>query len=240
MSGSEEEKQKEKNGEASGGGEQAISSKRDLANRYQSMVADQFQSVSNFEDKAWKAIRANIALIGIYLTGLSVLLRTSDSTPSIALIDTPPVLIGIVALFASLVYAIIVMLGIKIGFGPSTDTAESLIKSELEVDEYDSIIVTNYAKTVNSNWGVLEDKSTRLRKSFALLVVGLTEMSLGLLFIISPSHPRIVEIKAGSFIVVSAIAGYIAYYLWTKGYESEDNGEEEEGGEGEDSDLNES
>jgi hypothetical protein len=239
MSGSGEEKQKEKNGEASGGGEQAISSKRDLANRYQSMVADQFQSVSNFEDKAWKAIRANIALIGIYLTGLSVLLRTSDSTPSIALIDTPPVLIGIVALFASLVYAIIVMLGIKIGFGPSTDTAESLIKSELEADEYDSIIVTNYAKTVNSNWGILEDKSTQLRKSFALLVIGLTEMSLGLLFIISPSHLRIVEIKAGSFIVVSAIAGYIAYYLWTKGYESEDNGEEEEGGAGEDSDLNE-
>lgn len=240
MSGSGEEKQKEKNGAASGGGEQAISSKRDLANRYQSMVADQFQSVSNFEDKAWKAIRANIALIGIYLTGLSVLLRTSDSTPSIALVDTPPVLIGIVALFASLIYAIIVMLGIKIGFGPSTDTAESLIKSELEADEYDSIIVTNYAKTVNSNWGILEDKSTQLRKSFALLVIGLTEMSLGLLFIISPSHPRIVEIKAGSFIVVSAIAGYIAYYLWTKGYESEDNGEEEEGGEGEDSDLNES
>jgi len=227
MSGSEEEKQKEKNGEDSGGGEQAVSSKRDLANRYQSMVADQFQSVSNFEDKAWKAIRANIALIGIYLTGLSILLRTSDSTPSIALIDTPPVLIGMVGLFASLIYAIIVMLGIKIGFGPSTDTAESLIKSELEADEYDSIIVTNYARTVNSNWGVLEDKSTRLRKSFALLVVGLTEISLGLLFIISPSHPRIVEIKAVSFVVVSAIAGGIAYYLWNKGYESSD--EEEEG-----------
>lgn len=52
MSGSEEEKQKEKNGKASEGREQAVSSKRDLANRYQSMVADQFQSVSNFEDKA--------------------------------------------------------------------------------------------------------------------------------------------------------------------------------------------
>lgn len=239
MSEIEEEKQKEKNGEASGG-EQAVSSKRDLANRYQSMVADQFQSVSNFEDKAWKAIRANIALIGIYLTGLSILLRTSDSTPSIALIDTPPVLIGIIALFASLVYAIIVMLGIKIGFGPSTDTAESLIKSELEADEYDSIIVTNYAKTVDSNWGVLEDKSTRLRKSFALLVVGLTEISLGLLFIISPSHSRIVVIKAGCLIAVSAIVGYIAYYLWMKGYESEDNGEEEEDDEGEDSHSDES
>lgn len=229
MSGCEE-KQKEKNGEVLGGGEQAVSSKRDLANRYQSMIADQFQSVSNFENKAWRAIRANIALIGIYLTGLSILLRSSDSTPSIALIDTPPVLIGIVALFASLVYAIIVMLGIKIGFGPSTDTAESMIKSELEADEYDSIIVTNYAKTVDSNWGVLDDKSTRLRKSFALLVVGLTEVSLGLLFIISPSHPKIVEIKVGFLIVVSAIAGYIAYYLWTKGYETEDNDEEEEEG----------
>jgi len=228
MSGSEEEKQEEKNGEARRGEGQAVSSKRDLANRYQSMVADQFQSVSNFEDKAWKAIRANIALIGIYLTGLSILLRTSDSTPSIALIDTPPVLIGMVGLFASLIYAIIVMLGIKIGFGPSTDTAESLIKSELDADEYDSIIVTNYAKTVSSNWGVLEDKSTRLRKSFALLVVGLTEISLGLLFIISPAHPRIVEIKAGSFVVVSAIAGYIAYYLWNKGYESTNESEDED------------
>lgn len=226
MSGSQE-KEKETNGTANGGGEQAVSSKRDLANRYQSMVADQFQSVSNFEDKAWKAIRANIALIGIYLTGLSILLRTSDSTPSIALIDTPPVLIGMVGLFASLIYAIIVLLGIKIGFGPSTDTAESLIKSELEADEYDSIIVTNYAKTVRTNWGVLEDKSTRLRKSFALLVVGLTEISLGLLFVISPSHPWIVEIKAVSFLVISGISGYIAYYIWNKGYESRDNDEED-------------
>lgn len=133
-----------------------------------------------------------------------------------------------VGLFASLVYAIIVMLGIKIGFGPSTDTAESLIKSDLESDEYDSIVVTNYAKTVNSNWGVLEDKSTRLRKSFALLVIGLTEISLGLLFIIAPKHPQIVEIKAASFLVVSVIAGYIAHYIWTKGYESEDDDEDEE------------
>jgi len=228
MSGSERERQKEKNGKDSGGREQAVSSKRDLANRYQSMVADQFQSVSNFEDKAWKAIRANIALIGIYLTGLSILLRTSDSTPSIALIDTPPVLIGIVALFASLVYAIIVLLGIKIGFGPSTDTAESLIKSALEADEYDSIIVTNYAKTINTNWDVLENKSKRLRKSFALLIIGLAEMSLGLLFVISPNHPWIVQIKAVSIVVVSVIAGYIAYYLWNKGYESEDADEGEE------------
>ncbi|ELY62533.1 hypothetical protein [Natronococcus jeotgali] len=225
MSGREEVKEKEKNGEDSG--EQAVSSKRDLANRYQSMVADQFQSVSNFEDKAWKAIRANIALIGIYLTGLSILLRPSDSAPNIVLTDTAPILIGIVGLFASLIYAIIVLLGIKIGFGPSTDTAESLIKSELEPDEYDSIIVTNYAKTVNSNWGILEDKSNRLRKSFALLVIGLTEITLGLLFVIAPSHPRILEIKAVSFVVVSAIVGYIAYYIWTKGYESADDEEED-------------
>lgn len=229
MSGSQE-KEKESSGTANEGGEQAVSSKRDLANRYQLMVADQFQSVSNFEDKAWKAIRANIALIGIYLTDLSILLRTSDSMPSIALIDIFPVLIAMVGLFASLIYAIIVLLGIKIGFGPSTDTAESLIKSELEYDEYDSIIVTNYAKTVRTNWGVLEDKSTRLRKSFALLVVGLTEISLGLLFVLSPFHPWIAEIKVVSFFVVSGISGYIAYYIWNKSYESGDNDDEEESG----------
>jgi hypothetical protein len=196
----------------------------DLANRYQSMVGIQFNSLSNFEDKAWRTIRATVSLIGIYLAGLSLLSKIGGTSLTIELADVVPILIGTGALLGTIYYAVLVLLGVKVGFGPSTDLSDTVNKDSVDDEGYSGILVEGYANTVTDNWEVLKKKSENLRRSLSLLIFGLVEVSLGFIFVIftlagiggQTISPTMTCLKYGAWGIISLLIGVLVVVpMWS-------------------------
>ena len=197
----------------------AETARRDLANRYQSMVNTQFTALSNFEDKAWRAVRATVALIGIYLTGLSLLIKFGSSNLGIGLLDLLPALLGTASLLCSLYFSILVLASTKVGFGPSKKLGTKMNEQSLSETDYDGLLLRNYWSAIRANWVAIGEKSVYLRKSLACLLFGLIQVTLGLFFVITPNPFPIkgTYIKGVLFHGVLFAAVYIAGGIWSEG-----------------------
>ena len=194
----------------------ADSSRRDLANRYQSMVDTQFTALANFEDKAWRTVRATVALIGIYLTGLSLLVKFGEEGIDIQLLEVLPALLGTISLICSLYYSIRVLGSTKVGFGPSKKLGIKMNEQDLSQDDYDGLLLRNYWSAIQANWVAIGEKSAHLRRSLAFLLFGIVQITLGLFFIIAP-NPLPIEgqyLKAAAFLVVLVISIFVSRGIW--------------------------
>lgn len=191
----------------------------DLANRYQSMVNTQFNSLSNFEDKAWRTIRATVSLIGVYLAGLSLITKVGAADLTIRLMDIVPILIGTIALLGTIYYSVLILLGVKVGFGPSTNLSDTVNKDNVDKEGYSGLLVEGYSNTVIDNWKVLKKKSKNLRKSLSLLIFGLVEVSLGFIFIIFTMAEigdqwSLSSVTCAKFVVWIVISVLISYFVF--------------------------
>lgn len=197
------------------------SARRDLANRYQSMVNTQFTALSNFEDKAWRTVRATVALIGVYLTGLSLLVKFGGSNVDVGLIDILPALLGTASLICSLYFSILVLASTKVGFGPSKKLGTKMNKQNLSEADYDGLLLQNYWSTIQANWVAIGDKSVYLRRSLACLLFGLIQVTLGLFFVIAPNPLPIkgLFVKGVIFLGVLVVAAYVAGGIWKENSE---------------------
>lgn len=192
------------------------SARRDLADRYQSMVNTQFTALSNFEDKAWRTVRATVALIGVYLTGLSLLIRFGSSNVGVGLLDVLPALLGTMSLICSLYFSILVLASTKVGFGPSKKLGTKMNEQNLSETDYDGLLLRNYWSAIQANWVAIGEKSVHLRRSLACLLFGLVQVTLGLFFVIAPNPFSVkgLYIKAVIFLSVLIIAAGIAWRIW--------------------------
>jgi hypothetical protein len=193
--------------------------RRDLSDRYQAMLELQFTALANFEDKAWRTVRATVGLIGVYLTGISLLVEFGGSGVQVGAVDVLPPLVGSVALMGSIYYAILVLGSKEVAFGPSTGLSDKLTEGNLGESSYEGLVLQGYTNAIGENWTALGGKSENLSKSLALLFFGLAQVVLGLLFILSPgldtsgsqvpdAMPAIVKFLF--FIVVTIAAGTVS------------------------------
>jgi len=205
------------------------------------MVGIQFDSISNFEDKAWRTIRATVSLIGVYLAGLSLLSKVGERGLTISVADVLPIIVGTIALIGTIYYAVLVLVGVKVGFGPSTDLSDTVNEGNVDDEVYDGLLVESYSNTVTENWGVLKEKSKNLRRSLASLIFGLVEVVLGFLLIIMTwvdseelINPDILSpIKYAVWAVFSLLAGVIVFSrIWKENTEDDDADGAEDNGAG--------
>ena len=192
-----------------------------LAEKYDRMVESQLSALTNVDTNAWRAARLIGILLGILLTGLSIVAQGENT----AVTFSPAMLIfftlGVVSLLVSLVFVAVSILNVKVGYGPGTHLTDGLTDGEVSPEAYPGIVSKNLAKNINKNNRVLSSKADKLRYTYNFLIVGLVAFSTSVgLLITSPDWIGIVGISIVSVMVMLGIS----YYILCKKYDHETEG----------------
>lgn len=189
-----------------------------LVEKYDRMVESQLSALTNVDTNAWRAARLIGILLGILLTGLSVVSQGQNT----AVAFSPAVLIfhtlGIISLLVSLAFAAISILNVKVGYGPGTHLTDGLTDGDISPESYPNIVSKNLAKNIEKNNRVLSSKADKLRYTYNFLIVGLVAFSTGVGFLITSLGQ--VSIFAVSIVSVLVMLGVSYYVLWKK-YDNE-------------------
>lgn len=189
-----------------------------LAEKYDRMVESQLSALTNVDTNAWRAARLIGILLGILLTGLSIVAQGENT----AVTFSPAVLIfltlGVVSLLVSLVFAAVSILNVKIGYGPGTHLTDGLTDGDVSSEAYPGIVSKNLAKNIKKNNRVLSSKADKLRYTYNFLILGLMAFSTGIGFlIVSPGRVSVVAISIVSVLVMLGLS----YYILCKKYDDE-------------------
>lgn len=153
----------------------------DLADRYEKMLERQVNNLWNIDTKAWRAARLIGILLGVLLTGASIV----SNNPNLAIASKigliPGIAIGggMLILLISLFLAMVSILNVRAGFGPNTGMSEALQSGDVMPSEYPSILSRALAKSVRINNTVMQGKADYLRYTFATLYSGLVMLISG-------------------------------------------------------------
>lgn len=203
---------------------------QDLSNRYEAIVDTQFSALSNFEDKAWRTIRATVALIGIYLTGVSVIIEFSNGSATLGLAEIIAISIGLASLLSSTYYAIKVLSSVTVGFGPGTELAEDVIEDP-DDSSHGRLLLESYTNAINENWSAIGTKSSDLSKSLKFLFFGVVEVTLGLALFINPITEFMFaggdRLHVLEFIIV-IVASILMYHVSDNIENNDDSGEQKD------------
>lgn len=189
-----------------------------LSEKYDRMVESQLSALSDVDKNAWRAARLIGILLGILLTGLSVVSQGENT----GLSSSPEFLffiaIGIVLLLCSLAFAAISILNVEVGYGPGTHISDGLTNGEVSPESYPAIVSKNLAKNIDKNNRVLTSKADKLRYTYNFLIVGLIALSTGIGFLIVSLDKIAILIISGLSLIM--MVG-ISYYILCKKYDNE-------------------
>lgn len=192
-----------------------------LAEKYDRMVESQLSALTNVDTNAWRAARLIGILLGILLTGLSLVAQGENSavrfSPSVLIFVT----LGVVSLLVSLVFAAVSILNVKVGYGPGTNLSDGLTTGEVSPEAYPGIVSKNLAKNIEKNNRVLSSKADKLRYTYNFLIVGLIAFSTGIGFLIT-SPDKIESVTVGIYSVI--VMTGISYYILCKKYDDVEAG----------------
>ena len=163
-----------------------IDPERDLLERYDEMVLIQIETIDGIDEKAASVSRLVGLLGGLVLTAVSV----AATVELVALSETTAVAFsmlgaGIVALFVSLVFAIITYLSSKFRYGPTADLGEFVADHPVDRHEYREFLLRTYSSALRENKRVVDTNATRFKWCLASLLAGLIFLfAAGILFVI--------------------------------------------------------
>lgn len=195
-----------------------------LTEKYDRMVESQLSALTNVDTNAWRAARLIGILLGILLTGLSIVAQGENPTVTFSPAVLSFLILGVISLLMSLVFAAVSILNVAVGYGPGTHLTDGLTDGDVSPEAYPGIVSKNLAKNIEKNNRVLASKADKLRYTYNFLIIGLVAFSTGVGFLITtPGWTGVVAVSLVSVLVMLAISDYIL----RKKY---DDGEEDDAG----------
>lgn len=198
----------------------------DLINRYERMIETQIQTLESIDDKSATTFRFVAVVLGVILTGASILLEPGDSSLAIRTLPTTVVLlIGVLGLLISIGYAIITYLSSNSKYGPKSGMGTDLARYRISSNDYKNILLKNHAQSISDNRQVVRRNARRFRNSLASLFIGLVALSLGSIFLLVPVPGWL---EYGLLLIVAAVGYEIYRYIvgeayLTLAYQTRDN-----------------
>ncbi|WP_246391738.1 hypothetical protein [Halosimplex pelagicum] len=189
------------------------------------MVESQLSALTNVDTNAWRAARLIGILLGILLTGLSLVAQGESTAVTFSPAVLSFLILGVISLLLSLVFAAVSILNVRVGYGPGTDLTDGLTDGDVSPEAYPGIVSKNLAKTIEKNNRVLSSKADKLRYTYNFLIIGLVAFSTGIGFLITaPDWRSVVGVSLVSVVVMVGISTYIL----RKKYDGEVEGNDDE------------
>lgn len=146
----------------------------DLLHRYEQMIQTQVETLNGIDDKAAYAARLVGILAGLVLTTVSLIATTEGFSIGVsnggALVLAA---LAIIALFVSLVYAIITYLSSKFEYGPSAGIGDYMSQAQVPEQEYKDVLLRGYSKAIRANRRVVVTNARRFERCLASFASGL-------------------------------------------------------------------
>lgn len=199
----------------------------DLLRRYEQMIETQIETINGIDDKAANTGRLIGVLSGLLLTAASIAVSTNAIEFTEATVGTFLMLgIGIVALFTSLVFAIITYLSSKFEYGPPASLGEYMADYRIDSQEYRDALLRGYSTGISANRRVVEENSKRFKWCLTTLLVALLFLfGSGVLLVLPGNH-----ILDGAVILAFTVTALLlAWYIIQEEYltiENEHTGNE--------------
>lgn len=204
-----------------------VDPREDLLSRYEQVIEVQIQQLEKIDRKAAKTAQLTTVLASLVLTIVSVAvsveaLRLSRGTYIAFLL----LAVGTIALFVSLVFAIITYLNTDVHHGPKSKFGLELPGSNMDAGTYFTILLRGYAHAIQANQLSFDLNAARFRHSLTSLLCALFFLFGGATSIIIPKN---IFIDGGILITTCLISGTVAKYIIDEKYlPSEMKGEDNE------------
>lgn len=183
----------------------------DSLSRYERILDVQINLLGDVDSKAEHLTRFAGLLIGVLLTGLSVIGKLDNVGLSIFSTEAQVFfIIGIGSLLISLFFAIFTYLNSSFMYGPSAKTGRYIANTDVDEDEYTSLILGAYADAIEKNHPVLEENFRRFRNALLGLVESLVFFSGTIVLIVANGNQNI-EYAAIIVIVCVALIVYLKF-----------------------------
>lgn len=188
----------------------------DLLDRYERMIEIQVETINGIDEKAAHTGRLIAILAGLILTAVSIGVSTDAIVFSEATVVAIVMLaVGSLALFVSLVFAIITYLSSRFLYGPTAGIGEYMAKYRVDSQQYRDALLSGYSKGISSNKQVVEENSRRFKYCLASLLVALLLLfGSGSLFVL-PDH---LVADAVVLLVFGGSAAFLAQYIVREEY----------------------
>ena len=144
----------------------------DLLNRYDQMIATQIEIINGIDDKAAFTGRLIGLLGGLILTAISVVAGTDTIESSVPTAASLVLLaIGVLALFVSLVLAIITYLSSKFAYGPTAGLGKFMAEHQVDPQQYRDALLDGYSEAIVDNRRVVQRNARRFKYCLTALLV---------------------------------------------------------------------
>lgn len=184
--------------------------------RFERMIDVQIETLNGIDDKAEYLTRFVGVLLGVVLTGLSLIPKFDGVSLTV---ESFPMLVSVfgsvLAFLCTLGFSIVTYLGSKFKYGVSPGVAEYFADTDVTEEEYAKLMLRGYADTIPKNEEVVRVNSRRFRNALASLLAGLGCLSLATFFLV-------VELpvfgKYAALIVAILVLGRILQYVLSEEY----------------------
>jgi glucose-6-phosphate-specific signal transduction histidine kinase len=145
------------------------------------MLERQVNNLWNIDTKAWRAARLIGIIIGVFLTAISVLSGKTMTQFDVGISAASTLVLagGVLTLLLALFFAMVGILNVRTGYGPSTSLSRALTQGEHDADTYPGVLSQGLANSVEMNNRVMKNKADYLRYTFATLYVGIVLLITG-------------------------------------------------------------
>jgi len=192
------------------------SPRQDAMDRFERMVDVQVRTLDGIDTKAAELMRLLAVLLGVVLTGISLLSEFENVTVTV---DSVPlvvsVAVGVGGLLSSLGFAIITYLSSRFGYGVGPGVAEYVANNDVGREEYAGIMLRGYADIISENREVVRANSRRFRTSLTALLIALASLALSVLYVVTDLGT---VAEFGVLLPVFTSVGVVARYILGGGY----------------------
>lgn len=192
------------------------------------MLDIQISTLEGIDAKAARLISFVGVLLGVIATAARVvptIAANGDRIDDGSIAGALALVVGVVGLLVSLVYATITYLSTKFDYGLSADVADALAREdEVHRQTYRTVVLRAYADSIRENRPVIDRNARRFRYALAALVGALFSLmfSAGYYLIRLPETVELLSLFFGAVLV-----GSLCLYIRDEAYLATD--EEREG-----------
>lgn len=159
----------------------------DLLDRYDNMVATQVETINEIDQKAATTMRIIAILLGVVLSGLTILVNAQIVTEILrSPVATVWFIAGLLLLLLSLAWAIYTYLSSRFLYGPGITWGVALAENRVPPENYADNLLIGYSQALDTNRKVVRVNSRRFRNSLIALLHGMTATSIAFGFFLLP------------------------------------------------------
>lgn len=203
---------------------EASEPRQDAIDRFERMLDVQVSTLNGIDDKSARLINFVGVLLGVIATVARILPRVTDDSTFIdggSVAGAFALVVGVVGLLISLVYATVTYLSTQFDYGLSANIADALAREQdVQPETYRTVVLRAYADSLRENRPVIDRNARRFRYALAALVGALFSLmfSVGYYLIRLPDSVELLTLFLG-IVVVGSLCVYIRdeAYLTTDG-----------------------